>query len=137
MTIINVTVQLEVEECCNCGVAFGMTSDMTKRRRDDKKAFYCPSGHSQSYVGTTLEKKLQEANSAKSRAQAALRVAQVERDAAERSRARTKVRLRNAKKRAAAGVCGFCQRQFKQVKDHVERMHPAEAQDNGIRVKRP
>ena len=60
----NFTVTMVWEDCCRCGVAFGMTQDFEARRRDDHKSFYCPNGHGQSYRGKTAhEKKIEQLES--------------------------------------------------------------------------
>lgn len=43
------------EECPECGCWFGMENNYANARRDDKKLFYCPNGHSMSYSKTRLD----------------------------------------------------------------------------------
>lgn len=38
-----------IEDCCVCGVRFGMPKQMRLQRRRDQETFYCPNGHGQSY----------------------------------------------------------------------------------------
>jgi hypothetical protein len=49
--MLNLFTGLESLACASCGVTFGMTDDMVKRRRSDHRVFYCPSGH-ENYEGT-------------------------------------------------------------------------------------
>lgn len=67
-----VIVPMALEICCKCAMPFLVSENFQNRRRKDKRRFYCPSGHSQSYMGKTREKKLQEelemSEAAKSRA---------------------------------------------------------------------
>lgn len=44
--------------CVNCGVIFAMTDDYLEMRKKDRKSFYCPNGHTQSYTGKTDKEKL-------------------------------------------------------------------------------
>lgn len=53
----NFTVTMVWEDCCFCGIAFGMTKDFEQRRREDHQSFYCPNGHGQSYRGKTAQQK--------------------------------------------------------------------------------
>ena len=45
------------ETCCACGIEFCMSKDHNDMLRRTKKSFYCPSGHQQSYMGESFEKK--------------------------------------------------------------------------------
>jgi hypothetical protein len=49
------------ETCYSCGVLFGMAEDLRDNRLRDRRSFYCPNGHGQSYTGKTPETKLKEA----------------------------------------------------------------------------
>lgn len=125
---LNYTGQLIVQDCCSCGMTFGVPADFDKRRVDDKQTFYCPAGHPQSYTGKTEEKKLRE------------RAEQLERELANRDRQlankdedlratrasliATKGVLTKAKKRIANGVCPCCQRSFANVERHMSSQHP-------------
>jgi hypothetical protein len=51
------------EECCDCGVLFGMTTKFKEHRLKDKRNFFCPNGHEQAYIKSTaqiLQEKLDE-----------------------------------------------------------------------------
>lgn len=54
--------ELEITKitCCNCGVLFCITTEHNKELLRSKASFYCPNGHSQSYVGKTDKEKLEE-----------------------------------------------------------------------------
>lgn len=116
------TVTFVVEECCNCGCLFALTSDMQKRLRNKPgETFYCPRGHAQYYTGKTEEQKQRE------------RAERLERQLANRdedlrsaraSLIATKGQLTKAKKRADAGICQHCKRSFANVSRHVAHMHP-------------
>ena len=111
----------EIEECCNCGMAFAMSNDFHQRRKKDHKTFYCPAGHAQHYVGKTEEQKLKDELAKKQR--------QLE---AETSRAATfrnqrdKVAKAHKKmrERVKNGVCPCCNRSFENLRRHMESQHP-------------
>ncbi len=46
------TAELEIviEECIECGAKFGITETLHTWKKNNKKAFYCPNGHSMSYT---------------------------------------------------------------------------------------
>ena len=59
----NFTVTMVWEECCNCGMPFGLTQEFQNRRVKDHKNFHCPRGHAQHYYGKTAqEKKIEQLN---------------------------------------------------------------------------
>jgi hypothetical protein len=136
----NVTIELVTEECCNCGVLFGIPVDMQRRRRNDHQSFYCPHGHPQHYDSESAEEQLRrelreaEARHAKQLAQEAERRQRAEEDAmnlAQRNRALTG-EVTKARKRAAAGVCGFCHRTFQNVTRHVASQHPSSGHPKAV-----
>lgn len=47
----NIVQEMVWEECCKCGIAFGVTAAFQRRRVADKRTFYCPEGHPIHYVG--------------------------------------------------------------------------------------
>lgn len=126
---ITETTTLVTEECCTCGVLFAITKDLYDRCQRESgvgtgRAFYCPNGHQQWYVGKSDEQKLREA-------QAELRA---ERDNAafwkseeakrKRELAKAKREATALKKRTAAGVCPCCNRSFVQLARHMKGQHP-------------
>lgn len=129
-----VSVALETETCCRCGVVFAMAVEFRKQRIYDKQTFYCPDGHPQNYVGKTDAQKLAEAEDK-------LRQA-TERIAAEqgwtrrltddlaterRSHASTKGQLTKTRNRIEKGVCPDCNRHFANVERHMASQHGAPA----------
>ena len=52
------TYKLEKIVCASCGIPFWIDTDFDSRLRDDKRSFYCPKGHSQSYTGESLKHKI-------------------------------------------------------------------------------
>jgi hypothetical protein len=108
MTTMTFTGTLYVQECIECGVAFGMPRSWDEQFRATGQTFYCPAGHSQCY---------RETNESRLRAQVArlegqVTAARADRDRAraraaheERSKAAVRGHLTRIRKRLAAGVC--------------------------------
>lgn len=132
LTIRNDTT-LVLEECCLCGVQFGLTDRMYRARRADKETFYCPNGHGQAYVKSEADKLRQQLQEAQARATHVLDQLTAERQAHEterKSHAATKGQLTKTRKRVAGGVCPCCNRSFVNLGRHMAGQHPdyAEAQ---------
>lgn len=118
---LNYTEQLVVEHCCACGMAFAMSADYERRRRDDHRNFYCPAGHIQHYTGDTEEQRQRK------------RADRLERQLANRdedlratraSLIATKGVLTKTKRRVANGVCPCCTRTFANLQRHMANQHP-------------
>lgn len=116
VVLINQPVELTVEECCNCGLIFGLTSDFQRRRREDHKSFHCPSGHPQSYRGESEAEK----NGRLLREEQARHQHTLERENAERA-ARQKAERKL--KRVEKGVCPECNRSFPNLARHMACKH--------------
>ena len=120
---MNYTGTLVVETCCNCGVHFGLPQDMQKRRREDRKTFYCPAGHAQHYTGATEVESLRRQLKYVRESEEFYR----EQAATERRRASAQkgqvTRIRNM---IAKGVCPVagCRRNFTNVREHMAAEHP-------------
>lgn len=105
---------MEVETCCNCHIAFGITEDFKKARLKDRENFHCPRGHQMHYLGKSEEQRLRESLQEEQHRSQALRES-----AAKLERANRKL-----KKRAAAGVCPCCNRTVQQMARHMKTKHP-------------
>lgn len=118
-----------VEHCCNCGVPFGLPTDLREQRLRDRGTFWCPNGHAQHYTGKTDAQKLREANEALERER---RRTQATRDllrAEERSHRTTRghvTRKRKELSKVKAGVCPVdgCHRHFQNLGRHIASKHP-------------
>lgn len=108
-----------IEECCACGAAFAMTESFQAKRVDDKRSFYCPSGHGQSYTGEPLRDQLSAAQRALANAQEENRIAAAEIN-------RMKSDQRRIQNRLKAGVCPHCHRTFAQLSRHMASKHSEE-----------
>jgi hypothetical protein len=115
------TSTLVIEECCDCHTRFAMTSQLRAARYADHKAFYCPNGHGQSYVGETEEAKLRRQLKA-AKSDATWTRDQLE--ASERSKAAIKGHLTRARNKLAKGQCPCCDQTFGNVREHMKARHP-------------
>lgn len=120
---------IEKVSCGNCGIPFGLPTEMKANRQKDGKTFYCPNG---CIVGWTpgpseadkLRDRLAAAQAREDQLRASL-ASQRSMTSHERHRVRTyKGKLTSAKRRAACGVCPGCKRSFQNVARHVAHMHP-------------
>ncbi len=70
---VGVHVEMTLVTCASCGIAFGMPSDLNRRRREDGKDFHCPNGHVNVYKSDleSLRKQLADAKAAQATAESA------------------------------------------------------------------
>lgn len=128
-TSITYSATLVSVECGNCGIPFGLPTNLRDARYADGGGFYCPNGHRISWSETEadrLRKKLDEAELTATR-----RLASIDRLKAERDHEKARVngykgQLAKTKKRAAKGVCPVvgCKRHFVDVERHIAAKHP-------------
>jgi hypothetical protein len=101
---------LTVEDCCNCGIRFAMSSDLNRRLRDKPgSTFWCPAGHAQHYTGKSVRQKLEDAEAREVALRDQLHAAEADAEA-------TRVRLLRDRHRFANGVCPCCNRSFENVR---------------------
>lgn len=124
---ITAAIELVTETCCACGVLFAMAKDYRQKRLDDHDQFYCPNGHSQSYVGETQRER---ADRLEREAEAERRASRWWREQTEQTERRlsaTRGVVTKLRKRAHAGVCPFgCRRHFTNLERHVASKHPGQ-----------
>jgi len=110
-----------IEHCCNCGMAYAMTDEFQRRRRNDKKTFYCPAGHPQVYTGQTEAQKLKAEleRATEMRLAAEMRAETAEKDRQQIGKAHQKMR-----ERVMNGVCPCCNRTFQNLMQHMKSEHP-------------
>lgn len=130
LTTLALGVELEMLSFCSCGISHAMPSIYVNERRADHKSFYCPNGHAQHFPSQTQEEQLRKclANANKE--------IEYQRERASTANANAKHfearangykgQAAKLKRRAAAGLCGFCSRTFANVSEHVKTEHPAE-----------
>lgn len=128
-------IYFEIEECCNCGMQFGLTTDYQKRRRRDGESFYCPSGHPQSYTESEidkLKKQVRQKNEALERERGWRRQAEEDHEHTQRRLTSTKGVVTRIKNRVSKGVCPCCKRSFSNLHRHMESKHPGYTEQEEI-----
>ena len=117
--------RLAITTCDSCGIVYAIPEKLMDRARELGKSqitWTCPNGHGGiGFHGLSeAEKERRAMERERNRANANQEHAtEMERRYAAQKGATTK-----ARKRHAAGVCPCCKRSFKQVREHMERMHP-------------
>ena len=114
---ITKTVEIEMTECVECGIQFGVPKYWMDAARKDKRDIYCPNGHTLSFNDPQWARELK----------AAKESAKWWRDEAERTaRSLTATRgvVTKIKNRIANGVCPCCHRQFVNLQRHMTGQHP-------------
>lgn len=131
MTAFVDNIQFVTELCCNCGIPFAMSADFQRRRREDRKDFYCPAGHPQHYIGKTEAEKLREEverqRQMREAEQARAEKLRQERDQVSRAHRRMRTRVMN-------GVCPCCNRTFQNLLRHMQSEHAGEFNLRNVRA---
>ena len=116
---------LRIETCYTCGVPFGIPTELQYSLVQNRRAFYCPNGHSQSYVGKTDQERLAEAQERIAREQTRTRQVRDQLAATERSNVALRgvvTKKRKVLARVKNGVCPCCNRSFAHVYSaHVQQ----------------
>jgi hypothetical protein len=122
---------LYVQNCCTCGILFGIPNDFDDRRRQDGRSFYCPNGHSLSYSDTLekqLKREVERLEQSNRWREDQLRAARKDADHQRRVAAAAKGRVTKIKNRIANGVCPApgCKRSGlgSDVVAHIAACHP-------------
>lgn len=125
--------RLEIVECCNCHMNFGMTPEFKAEKLKDHSTFTCPAGHRQHFAGESEEEKLRRENQrlVQNRAFLEDRIRQEHehKEAEKRSHIATRGHLTRIRKRAKGGVCPCCNRTFSSLARHMTHMHPEFAKE--------
>lgn len=131
MNDITIKVKMAYEECCKCGVVFGIPQSLKDRLLSTKDFFYCPNGHAQQYVGEAdrtkanrLEKELEEIKRWQQYYEHAFYEEQDEHEATKNSLRATKAAKTRLKNRIKNGVCPCCHRHFDNLQRHIKTKHP-------------
>lgn len=107
-------------ECGNCGVLFGLEAEYQRKRRSDRKTWYCPNGCARAYTESEadrLRQLLDDQRTATARYQDML-------NAEKRAHSATKGQLTRLINK---GVCPYCRRNFTAVRRHIANKHPEQA----------
>ena len=124
MSIVTMSVTLELLTCNNCAMQFAVPNLFIVERRRDHATFYCPSGHHLYYPEESdIARVEREKREAVNRLQAALNekehlllVREKECDAAMRAK-------RCIESRISKGVCPCCNRTFGDLAKHIDSKH--------------
>ncbi|MGI9345541.1 MAG: hypothetical protein ACR2PW_04670 [Gammaproteobacteria bacterium] len=115
-------VEYTQEDCLTCGIVYFIPTKMRDEQQRTGGEHYCPNGHTQGwYKGGTEFDKLQRERDRLKQRQAQLKD---ELQSAERQVAAQKANVTKLKKRAGAGICPCCNRQFANLKRHMSAKHP-------------
>lgn len=129
--VLAFTTRLSTETCCNCGMFFALPEDVRNRRVEDRKSFFCPAGHSQSYTGETeaqrLARELEQMKAARNRSEERETNLRKQNQTLEHRLHGTQGALTKAKKRIGKGACPCCNRHFSNVQKHMATQHPGYA----------
>jgi len=130
---VTTTVELESRACPVCGILYAVSEQFWKDKYTAKgtseSTWYCPNGHSRWYAGESNEQKITRLEAEKialqSRVASERETARKAEAAAERAKRATKAMER----KAANGVCPYCQRTFaaERLQRHVHTKHPEKA----------
>jgi hypothetical protein len=118
--VISIQSGLALEVCCNCGVEFGIPEYLQQKFMEDRRTFYCPNGHAQSYIGKTEAEKLREQLAESEKTRAALLKAK---NRAVEDLDGALGTITKMKKRVKAGMCLECHRYFADVERHYKSKH--------------
>jgi hypothetical protein len=115
------TITMETVVCCNCGVPFGMPSDLRSQLMNDPdKWFFCPNGHRQHYSKSNEKIQREDAERKLKAKEAELLQEQMKRIQIEGELGKATRKL----KRVQKGVCPCCNRTFQDLARHMETKHP-------------
>ncbi len=125
--VTQVRVVLNAHDCPTCGVVYGLTEELERRRRDDGGGFYCPNGHTIVFAGGERERLREQVSRLQTQKDHLLqsneRLCNDLMDAAKEAR--------RLQRRAAAGMCEVCRRTFANKANHMKKKHPDFGQGKG------
>ena len=114
------SISLVTEECCKCGVLFGLSNRHKEELVKSHDWFHCPNGHSQHYTS-------------ESDAERNARLLREEQERHRRTIARAneaeaaEQKLTRKLKRVQRGVCPECNRTFSNLAQHMKCKHEKSA----------
>lgn len=126
MTDLNIFTSFVKIQCCRCSMNFQMPRDFYELRKSDGKEFFCPVGHQQYFTETeisSLRKQLQSALSSKHFYQERADHYRESMIKEERRTRGLKSALTLTKKRIAKGKCPCCDKNFDDLRKHIEEKH--------------
>ena len=121
------TVRLVKENCFKCQIIFAIPYDLYVQCNNEGKEMWCPNGHRQYYVKSENQKlkdQLIKKDHQLEQEQAESRQQKQWKNHYKQSAITYKGHLTKVKKRIQHGVCPCCNRQFVNLKTHMEQKHP-------------
>ena len=135
MSVTTTSTTMAPEECFKCHVLFLVPQAFQQDCVDLGRSFWCPNGHQQVYAETETTKARKAAAAARKDADMAWERFRQERaahDHEKRSHAATRGHLTRMRNRIAAGMCPYCRRPIKQLREHVGARHPEKATEYAV-----
>ena len=126
------TLWFETITCYKCAIEFGVPQYFNEKRREDCEVFYCPNGHRQAYITSSLsklKKELAETHRELDRARVETREQRSKVAKIGRSYAKVRERVKN-------GVCPCCTRTFENLARHMKSKHPEFGDNKQLRTLR-
>lgn len=114
------SVQMDEQQCVNCGCPFAAPKVLIDSRRITKQSFYCPNGHGQSYTESEADRLRKQLATAQQR----IAMESSSRQIAELEAQKARLKLKRVEKRIGNGTCPCCNRHFVNVERHMKTKHP-------------
>ena len=118
-----VAIEMVAMECGACGIAFMVPAHFNNECRENKKTWYCPSGHPRVYRKSRaqeLEEQLAQEKQKTERERQAAIEARVDAQGARLKADRLEKKLGRIRR----GVCTECNRTFQNIARHMTSKHP-------------
>lgn len=119
-----VTVRLEEHTCQRCGIVFAVPESFHRRYRENGQSMRCPNPLCDWDSFRVIESEVAAAKAEAERQKKRAERAEFMKQHYQRSAAAYKGQTTKLRKRAAAGVCPCCNRQFQNLRRHMETKHP-------------
>lgn len=130
-TIYEAMVTMEIIHCYKCEVPFAIPQRLKKHFKDSQQTFYCPNGHDQAYVKSSLQIAEEKAAKEKAALEWRLKYAEETKEywASQYKEQRKKIISIKGQKtklmnRIKNGVCPCCNRSFGNLANHIKSKHP-------------
>lgn len=122
--VLNYSARLVSLECYKCGVLFAIPHYFNEQRLADRLSFYCPNGHSQSYVESSVERVRREMQKRLDAETSRAEMWRRESESKKRELTAVKGAVTKLKRRISNGVCPVCKRNFAALGRHIRGQHP-------------
>lgn len=126
---------LKVIECGTCGIAFGLPETLFDHCYEEGGSMYCPLGHQRGWAEGQNERDERDKEHFKKELKRVTKEkewAQREAEIQKKSASAYKGQVTKLKRRGASGTCPCCTRTFKQLRAHMNNMHPEYVDDQKL-----